>query len=183
VIELVDCAEEHRWLLLKWRNSSMVAPYMYDRGPISEKVHDAWYSQLLKRDRRRGWVITMGEQPVGAAFITDHSPENRRASFGLYLADKSTRGRGVGTAAQYLLCEQAFDGLALHKLCCEAFSFNDAAVMMYKAVGFEEEGLLRDHYYRDGDWVHVHALAMLENTWADRREQLATNLKERGLIS
>jgi UDP-4-amino-4,6-dideoxy-N-acetyl-beta-L-altrosamine N-acetyltransferase len=183
VIDLIDCAEEHRWLLLEWRNSDRVAPFMYDRDPIAAEVHDRWYTELLTRERRRGWVVTMDDKPVGAGFLSDHRAEHRRAEFGLYLADEATRGKGVGTAALYLLCEHAFTVMGLHKLCCEAFSFNEAAIAMYQKVGFGEEGVLRDHFLREGNWVHVHQLAMFENSWESRRAALSPKLKKRGLIS
>jgi len=183
VIDLVDCAEEHRWLLREWRNSDLVAPYMYDREPIPRDAHDRWYTRLLQRVDRRGWVITMDGTPVGACFITGHDPEHHRAIFGLYLADPSTRGRGVGGAAQYLLCEKAFDELRLHKLCCEALGFNEQAIAMYKKMGFVEEGVLREQLLRDEEWVDVHLLALFERAWSDQRDALAEELRERGLIS
>ncbi|MGM3293799.1 GNAT family N-acetyltransferase, partial [Escherichia coli] len=65
---------------------------------------------------------------VGAAFMSDIDLLNRRASWAFYLADESTRGRGVGGAVEYLVLHHAFEVLGLHKLCCEVLSFNAAVV-------------------------------------------------------
>ena len=94
--------------MLEWRNSERVAPFMLDPEQITAEVHDPWYSRLLDRQERRGWIITMAGRPVGAAFVSGIEAKNSRGEFGLYLADESTRGQGVGGAALYLLCEQAF---------------------------------------------------------------------------
>ena len=183
VIELVECSEEHRALLLGWRNSRVVARFMFASGEIPPSVHDAWYTRLLERVERQGWVITMDGTPVGAGFITGISPDHRRAEFGLYLAEESARGKGVGGAAVYLLSAQAFDVMGLHKLGCEALAFNSAGIATYRKAGFSEEGLLREHIYREGRWVDVHLFAMLEQQWTQHRPALAATLRDRELIA
>jgi UDP-4-amino-4,6-dideoxy-N-acetyl-beta-L-altrosamine N-acetyltransferase len=183
VIELVECAEKHRWLLLEWRNSDAVARFMFQADPIPADVHDAWYTRLLERRERQGWLISMDGTPVGAGFISGLRREHRRADFGLYLADSSARGRGVGAAAVYLLSRHAFEHMALHKLSCEALSFNTGAIATYSKAGFEEEGVLREHIRRDGRWVDVHVFAMLEDEWLRRGPVVAGTLKERGLVA
>jgi len=182
MIDLIDCEESDRWLLHEWRSSDEVRPYMYDRAEISRETHDAWYTQLLRREGRMGWIIAMDGKPVGAAFVSQHDHENRRATWAFYLADPSTRGRGVGSAVEYLVLEHAFGELGLHKLCCEVLSFNTAVVAMHKKFGFVEEGRLRDHWYRDGEWVDTHVLAMFEDAWAERRKRFGEQLRSRGLI-
>jgi UDP-4-amino-4,6-dideoxy-N-acetyl-beta-L-altrosamine N-acetyltransferase len=183
MIELVEFAEEHRWQVLEWRNSDMVAPYMYTTDPISREVHDEWFTRQVELDDRQGWVITMDGQGVGAAFISQVDRTNRRATWAFYLAEDSTRGRGVGSAVEYLVLEHVFTTLGLHKLCCEVLSFNQAVVTMHKKFGFVEEGVLAQHYLRDGEWVDVHVLAMFEDAWAQARDDFATKLRKRDLIA
>jgi UDP-4-amino-4,6-dideoxy-N-acetyl-beta-L-altrosamine N-acetyltransferase len=183
VIELIDVAEEHRWQLLEWRNDPAVARYMYHPDPIDRDTHDRWFSRLLEGGDRRGWVISMDGKGVGAAFMSNIDRENRRATWAFYLADSSTRGRGVGSAVEWLILEEAFSTLDLHKLCCEVLSFNEAVVRMHEKFGFVQEGLLRQHWYRDDQWLDVHVLAMFADEWATRREAFSAKLRARGLIS
>jgi len=182
MIELVGVAEEHRWQLLEWRNHRDVAPYMYRTQPIGRAEHDAWFTALLTDDQRRAWVVTMDGLGVGAAFISNRDLGNRRASWAFYLADPSTRGRGVGSAVEYLVLEHAFGRLGLHKLCCEVMAFNTAVVSMHKKFGFVEEGLLREHVLREEGWVDVHVLAMLASTWQEQRQIFGERLRGRELI-
>jgi len=183
MIELVELAEEHRWQVLAWRNDPGVARYMYHSEPISREVHDAWFTRLLLAQDRKGWAILMDDKPVGALFVDNLDMDNGRASWAFYLADPSTRGHGVGSAVEYLVLEYAFTELRLHKLCCEVLSFNQAVVAMHKKFGFVEEGLLREHWLRDGEWLDVHVLAMFDTTWAERRSDFAEKLRARGLVA
>jgi UDP-4-amino-4,6-dideoxy-N-acetyl-beta-L-altrosamine N-acetyltransferase len=183
VIELVEFREEHRWPVLEWRNDPGVAPFMYTTEPISREVHDAWFTRQMQGGDRQGWVIEMDGHGVGAAFISQVDEVNRRATWAFYLADPSTRGRGVGSAVEYLVLEDVFTNRGLHKLCCEVLSFNAAVVTMHEKFGFVQEGLLREHHLRDGEWVDVHVLAMFEQEWAQRREGFATKLRSRELIA
>ena len=177
MIELIDCEESHRWLLHEWRSSDEVRPYMHDRAEISRETHDAWYTQLLRREGRMGWIIAMDGKPVGAAFVTQHDHENRRATWAFYLADPSTRGRR-GQRGGVPRPEHAFGELGLHKLCCEVLSFNTAVVAMHKKFGFVEEGPARSLVPRR-EWVDTHVLAMFEDTWAERRKHFGERLRSR----
>ena len=183
MIELTELAEEHRRQVLEWRNNPDVARYMYQTERIAREVHDAWFSKLLVAQDRKGWAIVMDGKPVGAAFVDGIDARNRRASWAFYLADGSTRGRGVGSAVEFLVLEQAFGQLRLHKLCCEVLSFNQAVVTMHRKFGFVQEGLQREHWLRDGEWLDVHMLAMFESTWAERRSAFADTLRARGLVT
>ena len=182
MIELIQLAEEHRWQTLDWRNDPDVAQYMYRTDPISREVHDAWFSRLLVAQDHKGWAVVMDDKPVGAAFISEIDNDNRRASWAFYLADPSTRGRGVGSAVEYLVLEQAFTELKLHKLCGEVLSFNQAVLAMHKKFGFVEEGCLREHWMRDGKWLDVHVIAMFDKTWAEKRIGFSEKLRSRGLV-
>ncbi|WP_236828147.1 MULTISPECIES: UDP-4-amino-4,6-dideoxy-N-acetyl-beta-L-altrosamine N-acetyltransferase [unclassified Blastococcus] len=174
---------EDRDRLREWRNDPEVARFMYTTHEIGAEEHARWFAGLLADDRRRAWVVRMDDLPVGAAFVTDIDRENRRATWAFYLADPRTRGRGVGSAVEFLVLEHAFGELGLHKLCCEVLSFNEAVVAMHTKFGFRPQGVLQDHYRRDGEWVHVHQLAMWAGDWAERRAGFEEKLRARGLLA
>jgi RimJ/RimL family protein N-acetyltransferase len=58
----------------------------------------------------------------------------------------SHRGRGGGRMLiEAALADRADD---VHKIELEVFPENEAAIALYRKMGFEEEGLRRDHYRR-----------------------------------
>ena len=71
------------------------------------------------------------------------------------------RGRGYGREAMQLLCDFCFKEMNLHKLKVTVFAFNEAAVRCYRGCGFEQEGLLRQELWRDGQYHDVVILSRL----------------------
>jgi ribosomal protein S18 acetylase RimI-like enzyme len=63
------------------------------------------------------------------------------------LVHRDWRGRGVGTALLREAIEWA-RAAGLHKLCLEVFTHNEAAIGLYRACGFVEEGRRPGQYRR-----------------------------------
>jgi len=183
MIELKPVGPDDEDRLREWRNDPEVGRYMYTTHEISAEEHSRWFDRLLVDDSRRAWTILMDGEPVGAAFISGIDRDNRRAQWAFYLADPRTRGRGVGSAVEVLVLNHAFDVLHLHKLMCEVLSFNQAVIAMHRKFGFQPQGVLREHYLRDGEWIDVHQLAMWADDWARNRDRFETTLRSRALIA
>lgn len=182
MVELVPVGPQDGDRLRAWRSDPAVARFMYTTHEIGAAEHARWLDRLLTDDDRQGWTIQMDGTPVGAAFMTGIDRQNRRAAWAFYLADERTRGRGVGSAVEFLVLEHAFTELGLHKLCCEVLSFNEAVIAMHTRFGFRTEGVLHDHFLRDGQWVHVHQLAIWAEDWAQRRPEFEATLRRRSLL-
>jgi RimJ/RimL family protein N-acetyltransferase len=75
-----------------------------------------------------------------------HTPTEGVLSLGMWILPER-RGRGGGR----LLMEAAIAALppSVHKVELEVFPDNEAAIALYRAFGFEEEGVRRDHYKRE----------------------------------
>lgn len=182
MITLTPVGPEHRDDLRRWRNDPEVSRYMYTTHEISAEEHDAWFQRLLTAPDRKAWVVSMDGTGVGAVFLTEIDTDNSRAMWAFYLADPRTRGRGVGSATEFLLLDIAFVEFGLHKLCAEVLSFNQPVLQMHQKFGFVEEGCLRQHWYRDGEWLDVHVIAQFRDSWLARRDTFARTLRDRGLI-
>ncbi|GAC1523237.1 MAG: hypothetical protein NVS2B8_05470 [Vulcanimicrobiaceae bacterium] len=52
-----------------------------------------------------------------------------------------------------------------HRLQLEVYEDNARARRAYARAGFVEEGVLRDAVTREGEWVPLVLLAMLEDEW------------------
>lgn len=63
------------------------------------------------------------------------------------LVQRDWRGRGVGSALLREAIEWAREQ-GLHKLCLEVFAHNEAAIGLYRACGFVEEGRRPGQYRR-----------------------------------
>jgi L-phenylalanine/L-methionine N-acetyltransferase len=63
------------------------------------------------------------------------------------------QGKGVGTALMQAALDLADNWLNLTRLELEVYSDNETAKRLYERFGFEVEGTLRQHAFRDGQYV------------------------------
>jgi len=75
-----------------------------------------------------------------------------------------------------------FDEQLLNKLCCEVFLANETVWQMHKRFGFQQEGLYRQHIFKDGHFHDVVALAILRDNWLGIRQSIRARLEQRGLL-
>jgi RimJ/RimL family protein N-acetyltransferase len=128
---------------------------------------DAWRSvaderRYLRAVRRHAdaavYVAVDGERVIGRLSLArdPHPASVHVADLGLMVA-ASHRRRGVGRALLQAAVTWARRA-AVSKLELHVFPWNEPAIQLYEAFGFEREGVRRRHYLRDG--VAVDALLM-----------------------
>jgi RimJ/RimL family protein N-acetyltransferase len=86
-----------------------------------------------------------------------HPASSHVADLGLMVAS-DTRRQGVGRALLQAAVEWA-RGAGVRKLELHVFPWNDAAISLYEAFGFEREGYRKGHYHRAGEDVDAILMA------------------------
>jgi UDP-4-amino-4,6-dideoxy-N-acetyl-beta-L-altrosamine N-acetyltransferase len=166
--------------ILAWRNSPDVRAYMYTDHVITPGEHAAWFAGLAGDETRKYWIIEMDGAPVGLANLADIDRRNQRCAWAYYLADPSTRGKGVGSYVEYWMLEYVFEGLKLAKLWCEVLASNEAVWKLHETFGFTVEARFRGHVVKDGKRVDVLGLGMLAADWRANRPAMRQRLEARG---
>jgi RimJ/RimL family protein N-acetyltransferase len=148
---LVDLAEnvgreEGRWIL--------------GTGPWRSASDERRYLRMIQRHPDATVLVAEDEgRIVGRLSLSrDQHPASRHvADLGLMVAE-SHRRRGVGTA---LLDEAVAWARAagIRKLELHVFPWNEPALGLYHAFGFEREGYRRRHYERGGELVDAILMA------------------------
>jgi len=128
--------------------------------------------------READWIerVTRGQDPseltfaiclresgrhIGNCGLVQIDRDNRNAVLGILIGEADCRGKGLGEDAVRTLCRFAFDELDLHKICLEAYAFNEGPIRTYERVGFRREGLLREDAYRGGRRIDVVVMGLL----------------------
>jgi putative acetyltransferase len=88
-----------------------------------------------------------------------HPASSHVADLGLMVASDARR-QGVGRALLQSAVEWA-RGAGVRKLELHVFPWNDAAISLYEAFGFEREGYRKRHYHRAGEDVDAILMAYL----------------------
>ncbi len=139
-------AEEEGWLITggEWRS------------PGEERRYLRW---LRHHSDAAVFVAEENGAIVGRLSIARdaHPASEHVADLGLMVA-REFRRRGIGLA----LMEEAerwARGLGVRKLELHVFPHNEAAIALYKRLGYEEEGFRRRHYRRRGELLDAILMA------------------------
>lgn len=179
-IGLRPVAEADKARLLEWRNMPEVSAWMYSDHVISAAEHERWFAAAMADGARRYWVIELDGAPVGLANLYDISPEHRKCAWAYYLADPSTRGKGVGAFVEFWMIEHVFRELGLNKLWCEVLIGNEAVWRLHESFGFQREALFRAHVFKNGEPQDVAGLGLLAADWAEVRPRSLERLRQKG---
>ncbi|HEV2531372.1 GNAT family N-acetyltransferase [Phenylobacterium sp.] len=99
-------------------------------------------------------VAVIDGRLIGAASL--HREERHRrshaGSLGMAVHD-AYAGRGAGTALLAAIVDLADRWWNLRRLELEVYADNARAIALYERFGFQREGLLRAHAFRDGSYV------------------------------
>jgi RimJ/RimL family protein N-acetyltransferase len=81
------------------------------------------------------------------------------------IGDKSLQGKGIGRLMVLALLKIAFEQLNLHKVSLAVYDFNEAAVNLYKKIGFKTEGFIREASKVGNDHWSYFEMSMLNREW------------------
>ncbi len=167
--------------VLAWRNSEVVAPFMYGDHRITPEEHELWLRNALALTDRRYWIIQLEDAPVGLVNIVRIDQHNSRCDWAYYLAEPSTRGRGVGAQVEYLTLRFVFEVLGLNKLWCEVLIENSAVWGLHERFGFVREAHYRNHVMKAGQFSDVVGLGLLARDWQAARQTAESRFLDKGV--
>lgn len=74
------------------------------------------------------------------------------------------QGKGVGKALMAAAVDLADNWLNLTRLELEVYADNQAAIRLYERFGFTYEGTLRQHAFRNGEYIDSNVMGRLKKT-------------------
>lgn len=178
-------AESERILAI--RNEPEVRRNMYTDHEIGLAEHQDWMARTMGRNDVEMFAIVLEGQIVGAVGLTSLVAAQRRSDWVFYLSS-SISGETFGatndglfalallSALEFKFLSWAFGEKGLHKLNGEVLRFNEAVIAFHKKFGFQEEGVRRDHIFRNGEWIDAVLLGMTESEWSARSAILRDRL-------
>ena len=85
----------------------------------------------------------------------------KKTEYGILIADKDYKGKGVGTVCTMCMTNYAFDKLGMHKVTAEVLTENKASVALFKKCGYSVDGVLRDDVYKNNRYYDVFSFSIL----------------------
>jgi RimJ/RimL family protein N-acetyltransferase len=141
-------AEPEGWLISvasEWRSAG-------DERRFLKAVRRYPHAAVFVAEQDDGTLV--GRLSVGR---DPHPASSHVADVGLMVA-VSARRQGVGTSLLESAVDWAREG-GVRKLELHVFPWNEAAIALYEAFGFEREGYRKRHYRRGGEFVDAILMA------------------------
>ena len=124
---------------------------------------EQWRRRIAESDSCYNLVAVSGEHVIGMLTIATFPNRPRRrhvGSIGISVSE-AWQGKGVGKALMQAGIDLADNWLNLTRLELEVYSDNESAIRLYQRFGFEHEGIMRQHAFRNGKYVDSIMMARL----------------------
>jgi ribosomal-protein-alanine N-acetyltransferase len=137
-------------------------PYLY-----TDASADEWLALVAKTTQQQGrpvqWAIRTAEDHlIGACGFNDFQMgKSHRAEIGYWLA-KPFWGQGIMTAVVRRPCQYAIEEFGLVKIIAHVNTKNPASARVLEKCGFEQEGYVKKHYFKDGQYLDARLFARLK---------------------
>jgi RimJ/RimL family protein N-acetyltransferase len=153
-----------------WFNDPEVRKGLNFFHPMSLVEEERWYEEMLDRDQlERPLAIDVREEDdwihIGSCGLSELDMRIRQCEIGISIGARSYWNQGLGTDALTTLLKHAFQSLNLNRLALRVFAGNERAIRVYRKLGFQEEGRLRQAHYDEGKYEDVIVMGLLRDEW------------------
>lgn len=120
---------------------SQYTPFQYD----PEKIDARYQAKKAAADRRDFFIMRRGK-PVGEAILKHINLEKGECELSIHLQNNAVKNHGIGTCAEQLLLNYAFEELKMRVVFADTIQKNTRSQHVLEKVGFElvgEDGLFK----------------------------------------
>lgn len=156
----IDASTEEKEMVRECRNNDRVRKWMYSDEIISKEEHFNFIENLQKDNKNFYWIVYLDRQFIGVISLNKINIKNKNAYIGIY-SNPLCKIKNKGDLLINCLKKVSFGLIELHSLKLEVIESNKRAADFYKKVGFEEEGRLKEFVLKDGKWIDVIIMGIL----------------------
>ncbi|GAC1552720.1 MAG: GNAT family N-acetyltransferase [Herpetosiphon sp.] len=173
-LEYSDLAVVHQFMN---REIDLVLDGYGDWGPRSLAAMEHSFKKGLDDPPAWHFVVEVDGTVIGDLGLHYWNADHRSGSgeFYIMIGDPRYIGKGYGREALGLLLGWGFVVQNFRRIGLTVFATNERARRMYRAVGFVEEGTLRQHAWHNGDYVDLMVMGLLRSEWASQAKVVQHN--------
>jgi UDP-4-amino-4,6-dideoxy-N-acetyl-beta-L-altrosamine N-acetyltransferase len=154
--------------LVEWTNDERTTRYLSLYLPMNTLDEESWVENLGKRKSSDVVLgIESSEEKVLIGNIGLHQINfvARKANLGIFIGERKYRGNGYGTEAIKKITEYAFLSLNLRKITLSVLAFNERAKKCYQKCGFQVEGVFKESFFKEGQYVDEIFMSIFRKDW------------------
>lgn len=133
-----------------------------DRMPFPYLAEDAAAFIKYAHDMKGGGIfgIEVDATLVGAIGLHQNDDVYRYNYELGYWVGEPFWNKGYATKAMKLACKLGFEEFEANKICASVFDYNKASKHILTKFGFRQEGVFKEHVFKDGQFVDEHYFAL-----------------------
>jgi RimJ/RimL family protein N-acetyltransferase len=160
-LEKEDLPKSRHWANDRYLNSKMLRVL-----PVTKLNQEGWYQDIVNNPSKMVFAIKTidNEEHIGNTGFYYINWIHRRAEFWILIGERDFWGKGIGAEVVSLMQAYAFNNLNLNKVYLNVGKDNKEAIDLYRKCGFVEEGILKEHYFIEGEYLDIITMAVLRRS-------------------
>ena len=161
---------------VRWFADMEVTRYLRHRNPPTLRRDQELLEKAAEDASQVVWGIVLkdGGKLIGAAVLEKIDWRNGHAESGIMIGDKGEWRRGYASEVMRLRTEYAFMELGLRKIWTGVEVPNVGSRRALEKAGYRQCGLMRSHFFVDGQWLDVWLAEIFREDWERAREAACT---------
>jgi RimJ/RimL family protein N-acetyltransferase len=149
-----------------WRNDKELVDQLVSAFRfVNLETDEQWFDQYMKNrsNQVRTAIIEKNSNKfIGVIYLLEIDVISRTANIGYMIGEKNNQGKGYGTQAVLKMLDHAFNNLNLNRVFSYWLEENQRSIHVAKKCGFTEEGILRHHVYKNGEYKNLLIMGILK---------------------
>lgn len=143
--------------------------------PQSLERLEARFNAGLAEGERDGprFAIEANGEYIGHALLYDINEADGVCWLSIGIGDPNYQSKGYGREALALLLDYAYRIRNLRRVCLHVAGSNERAIRAYRALGFVEEGRLRQHTWTGDRYDDLLCMGLMRDEWHAQRQDAA----------
>jgi UDP-4-amino-4,6-dideoxy-N-acetyl-beta-L-altrosamine N-acetyltransferase len=158
LINFISLNDDEKEMIRNWRNHESIRNMMYSDHIITIDEHSKFIIGLRNASNNFYWMVRKNQENIGTISLNRVDFKNFNAYIGIYSNPNLSKMGGLLIECLKML---AFNEVKLHTLKLEVIEGNERAINFYKKSGFLEEGRLREFVFKNGKWLDVIVMGIL----------------------
>lgn len=147
---------------VNWLNDFEVYKYLETGGDYTLEKLENYLKEVAAKEDLLFWAIHLKEnnKHIGNIKIDPINRHHGWGEYGILMGDRTEWGKGYAAEASKTIIDFCFKTEGLRKIILGVVEDNTAAVKLYEKLGFQIEGIYKNHGLYDGSYRNVLRMAI-----------------------
>ena len=164
-LKIEDLEKTHEWR----NNLELIKLTQGVRFPKTTEMDRDWFNQALNDKSNRNIYFGIDEIEtgdfIGIIQLNNIDYISGTANWGFMIGETINQSKGIGTEFSTLILNYTFNNLNLRKITSYVVENNSISIRLFRKLGFNEEGILRKHYFVEGEYRDILILSLFKDDY------------------